>query len=194
KRPTFRTADPVDGKIARSGKGRYKRDRGLAREAPSLEFRGNGVSEPVDSQEAVFRFLADPKTHGLAEPVVRVDTANAVVFLAGPDAYKVKRAVKFPFMDLSTLDKRRASISRRCRSCARAPTWRSGAGATSSNGLRTCAGSTRTRRSTGSPSAAVCRTRSSTSSRWRSGAPTPGGRCATLRGRRTSSRSISSKT
>jgi len=65
------------------------------------------VSEPVDSQEAVFRFLADPKRHGLAEPVVRVDTANAVVFLAGPDAYKVKRAVKFPFMDLSTLDKRR---------------------------------------------------------------------------------------
>ncbi len=44
---------------------------------------------------------------GLSEPVVRVDTANAVVFLAGPDAYKVKRAVKFPFMDLSTLDKRR---------------------------------------------------------------------------------------
>ena len=59
------------------------------------------------SQEAVFRFLADPKTHGLSEPVVRVDTANAVVFLAGADVYKLKRAVKFPFMDLSTLDKRR---------------------------------------------------------------------------------------
>ena len=65
------------------------------------------MSEPVDSQEAVFRFLADPHTYRLAEPVVRVDTANAVVFLAGSDAYKVKRAVKFPFMDLSTLDKRR---------------------------------------------------------------------------------------
>src|SRR5580700_3730256 len=63
--------------------------------------------DSADSQEAVFRFLVDPKTHGLSEPVVRVDTANAVVFLAGPDAYKVKRAVKFPFMDLSTLDKRR---------------------------------------------------------------------------------------
>ncbi len=58
-------------------------------------------------QAAVFRFLADPKTHGLGEPVKRVDTAGAVVFLAGPDVYKVKRAVKFPFMDLSTLDKRR---------------------------------------------------------------------------------------
>ena len=63
--------------------------------------------DPDHSQEAVFRFLADPKTHGLSEPVKRVDTANAVVFLAGADVYKLKRAVKFPFMDLSTLDKRR---------------------------------------------------------------------------------------
>jgi uncharacterized protein len=60
-----------------------------------------------ESQEAVFRFLADPKTHKLSEPVDRVDTANSVVFLAGADVYKLKRAVKFPFMDLSTLEKRR---------------------------------------------------------------------------------------
>ena len=58
---------------------------------------------PPDSQEAVFRFLADPRTHRFSEPVKRVDTASAVVFLAGPEVYKVKRAVKFPFMDLSTL-------------------------------------------------------------------------------------------
>ena len=63
--------------------------------------------DPDHSQEAVFQFLADPKTHGLSEPVARVDTANAIVFLAGADVYKVKRSVKFPFMDLSTLDKRR---------------------------------------------------------------------------------------
>jgi len=61
----------------------------------------------AQSQEEVFRFLADPKTHGSSEPVARIDTAGAVVFLAGRDVYKVKRAVKFPFMDLSTLDKRR---------------------------------------------------------------------------------------
>jgi len=65
------------------------------------------VTEPADSQEPVFRFLADPRTHGLSGAVGRVDTAGAVVFLAGPDVYKVKRAVRFPFMDLSTLDKRR---------------------------------------------------------------------------------------
>ena len=65
------------------------------------------MNEPVESQEAVFRFLADPRTHGLTEAVGRVDTAGAVVFLAGPNVYKVKRAVRFPFMDFSTLDKRR---------------------------------------------------------------------------------------
>jgi aminoglycoside phosphotransferase family enzyme/predicted kinase len=61
----------------------------------------------ADPQADVFRFLADPRTHGLNEAVKRADTAGAVVFLAGPEVYKVKRAVKFPFMDLSTLEKRR---------------------------------------------------------------------------------------
>jgi uncharacterized protein len=61
----------------------------------------------ADPQAEVFRCLADPRTHGLNEPVKRVYTAGAVVFLAGPDVYKVKRAVRFPFMDLSTLEKRR---------------------------------------------------------------------------------------
>ncbi|MBV8439556.1 MAG: AAA family ATPase [Hyphomicrobiales bacterium] len=66
-------------------------------------------SSPCDSddpQAEVFLFLADPRTHGLDETVGRIDTAGAVVFLAGPGVYKVKRAVRFPFMDLSTLEKR----------------------------------------------------------------------------------------
>src|SRR5947209_7365569 len=62
-------------------------------------------------QQAVFAFLADPRTHGLREPVARIDTHAAAVFLAGRDAYKVKRAIKFPFMDFSTLDKRRAGCA-----------------------------------------------------------------------------------
>ena len=65
------------------------------------------MSDKALSQEAVFHYLADPATHRLTTPVARVDTAGAVVFLAGPDVYKVKRAVAFPFMDLSTLEKRR---------------------------------------------------------------------------------------
>jgi aminoglycoside phosphotransferase family enzyme/predicted kinase len=41
-------------------------------------------------------------------PDRRVDTHGAVVFLAGDRAYKLKRAVKFPYMDFSTAERRRA--------------------------------------------------------------------------------------
>jgi uncharacterized protein len=57
------------------------------------------------SQEPVFALLADPATHGGAA-VERIDTHAASVFLAGDRAYKVKRAVRFPFLDYSTLEKR----------------------------------------------------------------------------------------
>jgi aminoglycoside phosphotransferase family enzyme/predicted kinase len=63
-------------------------------------------------QSEVFAFLADPATHGLKEPVLRIDTHGAAVFLAGQDVYKVKRAVRFPFMDFSSLDKRRTACER----------------------------------------------------------------------------------
>src|SRR4029078_11669292 len=56
----------------------------------------------------VFAFLSDPATHGVGGPVTRIDTHAAAVFLACEHAYKVKRAVRFPFMDFSTLDRRRA--------------------------------------------------------------------------------------
>jgi len=114
-------------------------------------------------QSAVFALLQDPATHGLREPVIRIDTHGAAVFLAGADVYKVKRAVRFPFMDFSTLSngarpaRRRsrsigipppACISASCRSpaTARRGTW--AAAAKSWNGRCTCAASTRTPRST----------------------------------------------
>ncbi len=62
----------------------------------------------VESQEPVFALLADPATHGGAA-VKRVDTHAAVLFLAGERVFKVKRAVRFPFLDFSTLDKRKAA-------------------------------------------------------------------------------------
>src|SRR5438128_12683016 len=61
-----------------------------------------------DCQEAVFALLADPTTHGGAA-VTRIDTHAASVFLAGERAYKVKRAVRFPFLDYSTLAKRKTA-------------------------------------------------------------------------------------
>ncbi|MFG1374442.1 AAA family ATPase [Xanthobacter oligotrophicus] len=63
----------------------------------------------VGDQSAVFALLEDPATHGITDKVVRIDTHGAAVFLAGPFAYKVKRAVFFPFMDFSTPQKRRAA-------------------------------------------------------------------------------------
>jgi uncharacterized protein len=59
-----------------------------------------------ESQGAVFALLADPATHAGAD-VKRIDTHAASVFLAGPRAFKVKRAVRFPFLDYSTLDQRK---------------------------------------------------------------------------------------
>jgi aminoglycoside phosphotransferase family enzyme/predicted kinase len=66
------------------------------------------MSPAETSQQAVVDFLADPATHGGAE-VARVDTHAAMIFLAGPRALKIKRAVRFPFLDFSTLAKRKAA-------------------------------------------------------------------------------------
>jgi aminoglycoside phosphotransferase family enzyme/predicted kinase len=60
-------------------------------------------------QSAVFAFLADPRAHGGVGPVTRIDTQSAAVFLAGDNAYKALRAIRLPFLDFSTLDKRRAA-------------------------------------------------------------------------------------
>lgn len=59
-------------------------------------------------QERVLAVLMDPATHGDL-PVRRIDTHAASVFLAGSRALKVKRAVRFPFLDYSTLARRKAA-------------------------------------------------------------------------------------
>src|SRR5262245_40716842 len=66
------------------------------------------MDDVSDLQEPVFALLADPATHG-GHAVTRIDTHAASVFLAGERALKVKRAVRFPFLDYSTLEKRKAA-------------------------------------------------------------------------------------
>ena len=61
----------------------------------------------VADQREVAAFLSQPATHG-GQTVERIDTHASMVFLAGDLAYKVKRAVAFPYMDFSTLGRRRA--------------------------------------------------------------------------------------
>jgi uncharacterized protein len=64
------------------------------------------MGDETDRQNDVFGFLADPANHG-GRQVQRIDTHAASVFLAGDRALKVKRAVRFPFLDYSVLGKRK---------------------------------------------------------------------------------------
>lgn len=75
-------------------------------------------SQDMDKdQEAVLALLLDPETHGSVGDapdvdIQRIDTHGAVIVLAGDLAYKVKRAVRYPFMDFSTLEKRHQACAR----------------------------------------------------------------------------------
>jgi uncharacterized protein len=61
----------------------------------------------TEDQIDVIAFLAAPSTHDAAT-VERIDTHSAIVFLAGARAYKLKRAVRFDYLDFSTAERRRA--------------------------------------------------------------------------------------
>ena len=62
------------------------------------------MTDDAGMQERVFAFLTDPAQH---PSVHRIDTHAASVFLEGDRALKIKRAVRFPFLDYSTLEKRK---------------------------------------------------------------------------------------
>src|SRR5258706_3030340 len=65
-----------------------------------------------DMQEKIFALLANPATHGSqsgSQVVKRIDTHGAVLFLARDYVYKVKRAVRLPYLDYSTLDLRKSA-------------------------------------------------------------------------------------
>jgi uncharacterized protein len=61
----------------------------------------------TEDQTPVIDFLAAPSTHGCAT-VERIDTHASIVFLVGSRAYKLKRAVRFDYLDFSTSERRRA--------------------------------------------------------------------------------------
>ena len=62
----------------------------------------------VEDQQPVVDFLMRLVTHGGAA-VERIDTHSAMVFLAGVRALKLKRAVRFDYVDFSTEPRRRAA-------------------------------------------------------------------------------------
>jgi hypothetical protein len=62
----------------------------------------------VDDQREIIEFLSNPATYGSdGTPVERVETHSSMVFLTGNRAYKLKRAVKYDYLDFSTSTKRK---------------------------------------------------------------------------------------
>ena len=66
------------------------------------------IMMPGEAQAAALARLAEPGLYPHRPSTVqRLDTHSACVFLAGDRAYKVKRAVRYSFLDYSTLEQRR---------------------------------------------------------------------------------------
>jgi hypothetical protein len=66
---------------------------------------------PSDPQEHLLAFLSDGRSYGLpSAEVERITTHAAHVFLVGKNAYKMKRAVRYSFLDFTTLDRRRRTL------------------------------------------------------------------------------------
>jgi hypothetical protein len=62
----------------------------------------------VEDQSEVIAFLSRPEAYGRgAAGVDRIETHISVVFLCGDRAFKLKRAVRLPYLDFSTADRRR---------------------------------------------------------------------------------------
>ena len=71
-------------------------------------------------QARVLEFLGTPEAYPSPPATVeRIETHASFVFLAGLFAYKVKRAVKYPFLDFSTLARRQAACLNELRVNAR---------------------------------------------------------------------------
>jgi aminoglycoside phosphotransferase family enzyme/predicted kinase len=69
------------------------------------------MTDPELAQAEVLAFLRDPATHGGVAPD-EVRTHSARIFLAGDRAVKLKRAVRYDYLDFSTPDRRRAVLDR----------------------------------------------------------------------------------
>lgn len=64
-----------------------------------------------EEQQNIVAFLLLPEAYGLAadEKVGHIETHASHVFLAGDRAWKLKKRVKFTFLDFSTLERRKAA-------------------------------------------------------------------------------------
>ncbi|MGE0394270.1 MAG: AAA family ATPase, partial [Vicinamibacterales bacterium] len=75
---------------------------------------GERLRDESGEQAEVVAFLESPAAHE-GERVTRIDTHSAFVFLAGTRAWKLKRAVRYDYLDFSTPELRRAACEREVR-------------------------------------------------------------------------------
>lgn len=66
----------------------------------------------IDAQSEVIAFLLSPDAYPVPAPITHVETHGAHVFLCGDVALKIKRAVRYDYMDLSTLELRETMLRR----------------------------------------------------------------------------------
>ncbi len=64
------------------------------------------ISRNSETQSDVIAALSSADFHPGGKPVEIVQTHGAMVFLSGDVALKIKRAIKYDYMDLSTLELR----------------------------------------------------------------------------------------
>ncbi len=80
----------------------------MPRQRQPLDFAGSGPEEAE-----LIAFLFDPVSYPEpAEPIERIETHAARVFLVGRKAYKIKKRIKLPFLDFSTLASRKQALER----------------------------------------------------------------------------------
>ncbi|MBQ4824529.1 hypothetical protein J4729_08195 [Leisingera sp. HS039] len=71
---------------------------------------------PDENQQVeVVAFLSAPSAYGIYAPVEVITTHSAHVFLTGGLAFKIKRAVRYSYLDLSTLQARKDVLARMLR-------------------------------------------------------------------------------
>lgn len=66
----------------------------------------------TENQDTVVDMLKDPATYGDAGPVEMIETHISRIFLIGQRAFKMKRAVKLPYVDFSTPELRVAACEK----------------------------------------------------------------------------------
>lgn len=72
----------------------------------------------IDDQSLTIEALSRPEAYASREKKVEVRESNiSMVFLIGDKAYKLKRGVKYPYVDYSTAEKRRAACEKELLIC-----------------------------------------------------------------------------